>query len=85
MLGSQSMRAGSQDGRWIVDGLENTRVTAWDVKSHGKAIEFRGVEPVYGVDISPDATKVATSSGVASAVNFSPDRRFFAARTHAPF
>ena len=77
------MRAVSQDGRWVVDGLENSRVTARDVKSHGKAIEFRGVEPVYAVDISPDATKVATSSDVA-AVKFSPDRRFIAAWTHAP-
>ena len=42
-----------------------------------------GVEPVYGVDISPDATKVATESDVA-AVKFSPDRRFIAAWTHAP-
>ena len=44
------MRAGSHDGRWVVDGLENSRVTARDAKSHGKAIEFRGVEPVYAVD-----------------------------------
>ena len=64
--------------------MENSRVTARDVKSHGKAIEFRGVEPVYAVDISPDATQVATRSDVA-AVKFSPDRRFFAAWTHAPF
>ena len=77
------MRAVSQDGRWVVDGLENTRVTARDAKSHGKAIEFRGVEPVYAVDISPGTTEVATGSDVA-AVKFSPDRHFIAIWTHAP-
>ena len=60
-----------------MDGLGNSRVMARDAKSHRKAIEFRGVEPVYAVDISPGTTQVATSLYVA-AVKFSPDRRFIA-------
>ena len=46
----RSINAGSEvrsiavslDGRRIVGGLENNRMTAWDAKSHRKAIEFRG-------------------------------------------
>ena len=32
----------SRDGKWIVGGLESSRVTMWDARSHRKAIEFKG-------------------------------------------
>ena len=53
----------SRDGKWIVSGARDGRVTVWDAQSHKKAIEFRGHnDAVYAVDISPDKTRIATGS-----------------------
>lgn len=55
----------SQDGKWIVSGTWTCgQVTVWDAESHEKVNEFKGHEGVvYAVDISPDATRIATGSG----------------------
>ena len=53
----------SQDGKWIVSGQDDGRVTVWNAESHEKAIEFRGHNgAVVALDISPDRTRIATGS-----------------------
>jgi WD40 repeat protein len=55
----------SQDGKWVVSGTNSTRglVTVWDVESHSRLTGFNGHRNwVRAVDISPDATKIATGS-----------------------
>ena len=55
--------AASQDGKWIVGGMESGQVVVWDANSHEKVSEFKGHnKPVYAVDISPDATRIASGS-----------------------
>ena len=60
----------SRDGKWVVNGTGVCRVTVWDaaVESHSKVKEFKGHSSyVYAVDVSPDATRMATGSEDGSA------------------
>ena len=53
----------SRDGKWVVSGQDDGRVTAWDAENHKKAIGFKGHElGVYAVDVSQDGTRIATGS-----------------------
>ena len=55
----------SRDGKWIVNGTGAYRVTMWNAvaESHSKVNEFKGHSSyVYAVDVSPDATRIATGS-----------------------
>ena len=55
--------AASRDGKWIVSGAYDGRVTVWDAENHKEAIEFRGHSGFVSVmDISPDGTRIATGS-----------------------
>ena len=53
----------SRDGMWVVSGTHGGLVTVWNSESHSKWTEFGGHrEEVFAVDVSPDATKIATGS-----------------------
>ena len=54
----------SRDGKWIAGGTRSGRVVVWDANSHEKVSEFKGHRDdwVFAVDISPDATRVASGS-----------------------
>ena len=60
----------SPDGKWLVAGLSRlnlndgkTDVRVWDARTHAKVLEIKGhADSVFGVDISPDSTKLATCS-----------------------
>lgn len=71
--------ATSRNGKWIVSGTESGQVAVWNATSHKKATEFTGhpAHWVYAVDISPDATKIATGSddGTARVWSLSTGRR----------
>ena len=58
--------AASKDGKWIVAGTREGDVIVWDAKSREKVIEFaahpHGTGWVTTLDLSPDATKIATGS-----------------------
>lgn len=54
----------SRDGKWIVSGTDLGLVTVWNAERHEKVSEFQAHnQDVFAVDISPDATKIATGSG----------------------
>ena len=56
----------SRDGKWTVGGAdsESGQVVVWDTEGHKKVSEFKGHQGhwVYAVDISPDATRIASGS-----------------------
>jgi len=53
----------SQDGKRIVSGTKDGRVTVWNAASRSKIIEFKAhFSWVCAVDVSPDTTKIATGS-----------------------
>ena len=52
----------SRDGRWIVSGTGSGRVVVWNAESHKKACKFKGHNGVPKVDVSPDATRIASGS-----------------------
>ena len=53
----------SPDGKWIVSGTAEGQVIIWNAVSHEKAPEFPGHElSVKAVEVSPDATTLATTS-----------------------
>lgn len=54
----------SQDGKWIVSGSRSGHVGLWNTKSREQeTTSVKGLfKAVYAVDISPDATKIATGS-----------------------
>ena len=55
----------SRDGKWIVSGTRSGQVVVWDAESREKASVFKGHGRNYvlfAVDISPDATRVASGS-----------------------
>ncbi|KIO02127.1 hypothetical protein M404DRAFT_148558, partial [Pisolithus tinctorius Marx 270] len=52
----------SQDGRWIVTGDYGQKAIVWNAATHEKVHEFtEHSNPVHGVDISGDGTKLATA------------------------
>ena len=57
----------SRDGKWIVSGTDRGEVAVWDAETHKKVSEFSTHgdkrEKVNAVDVSPDATRIATASG----------------------
>jgi WD40 repeat protein len=55
----------SRDGRWVVGGTSEGEVTVWNAESHSQVPTFAGHchrSWVRAVDVSPDATKIATGS-----------------------
>ncbi|KAF8122582.1 quinon protein alcohol dehydrogenase-like superfamily, partial [Boletus edulis] len=54
----------SRDGKWIVSRTTNgSEVAVWDAASHEKVTEFREHSDwVRAVDVSPDATRIASGS-----------------------
>ncbi|KAH0825676.1 WD40-repeat-containing domain protein, partial [Lanmaoa asiatica] len=52
----------SLDGKWVVSGTMNGKVTVWNAKSHEKATEFKGHSDRVFADVSPDGTIFATGS-----------------------
>jgi len=54
----------SRDGRLIVSGTTSGQVTVWNAESHSKVTEFKAHDDryVHAIDVSPDATKIATGS-----------------------
>ena len=55
----------SRDGKWLVGGTSSGQVTVWDAEIDEEVIKFKGHcdnSPVYAVDISSDATTIATGS-----------------------
>jgi len=52
----------SRDGKWILSGTGDGQVTVWNSESHSKVTEFRAHDIGVSVDVSPDATKIATGS-----------------------
>ena len=51
----------SRDGKWIVSGTTSGQVMIWNSESHAKENVFGGHDKdVYAVDVSPDATTIAT-------------------------
>jgi len=53
----------SRDGTLIVTGTKSGLVTVWNAESHSKVTEFKSHDRgVLAVDVSPDATKIATGS-----------------------
>lgn len=54
----------SQDGKWVVTGVDSGRVMVWDMETHSKTNEFQAHPefPVEAVDLSPDGTRIATGS-----------------------
>ena len=52
----------SPDGKWVAGGTKSG-LTVWNAESHSKVTGFKGHRNwVRAVDVSPDATKVATGS-----------------------
>ena len=50
----------SQDGKCIVSGGKSGQVTVWNAGTHSRVTNFRAHEhPIYAVDVSPDATRIA--------------------------
>lgn len=54
--------ATSRDGKWIVGGTLSHHVMVWDAESHQKVHQFNSWGDTWAVDISPDATRIATGS-----------------------
>ena len=56
----------SRDGRWIAAGTYEGNVFVWDAKTHQKVIAHKD-DPfvIYGVDFSPDSTRLVTGSKTA--------------------
>ena len=53
----------SHDGKWVVSGTTSGQVAVWDAESHSKVSEFKAYSGwVRVVDVSPDATRIATGS-----------------------
>jgi WD40 repeat protein len=56
----------SRDGRWVVGGTNEGEVTVWNAESHSQVTTFNNGHChrswVRAVDVSPDATKIATGS-----------------------
>ena len=53
-----------RDGKRIMSGMRSGQVTAWGARrTHKKMIDFRGHSDwVFAMDVSPDATKIASRS-----------------------
>jgi WD40 repeat protein len=52
----------SRDGKWIVCGTEEG-ASVWDAKTQEKSVEVEGTVFVGAVDISPESTRFATTTG----------------------
>ncbi|KAI9573369.1 hypothetical protein HD554DRAFT_2310612 [Boletus coccyginus] len=53
----------SRDGKFIVGAMQSGWVTVWNAENHSKVTEFKASNVyVRAVDVSPDATKIATGS-----------------------
>jgi WD40 repeat protein/serine/threonine protein kinase len=67
----------SPDGRWIVSGNQNGRVTAWDATTGQQRFAFPAHERhIHSVTFSPDGRRLATASwdGTAKVWDFDPER-----------
>ena len=49
----------SRDGKWIVNGTESGLVQVWNAENGEKATEFKPLNSVRQVDVSPDSTQIA--------------------------
>jgi hypothetical protein len=57
----------SNDGRWIAAGTDRGGVFVWDATTYEKVISHRGdYHTIYGIDFSPDATRLVSASDDAS-------------------
>ncbi|KAF8548746.1 hypothetical protein OG21DRAFT_1489116 [Imleria badia] len=62
----------SQDGRWIAGGMSHKKIIVWDAKTCEKFFLYNADGNVYGVDFSPDSTRlVAAVQGDASSESYS--------------
>ena len=55
----------SPDGKWLVCGLQrrSSNVKVWNAHTHEEVLDIKGhTSTVFGVDVSPDSTKLATGS-----------------------
>ena len=55
----------SPDGKWLVCGLKrhSSNVKVWNAHTHEEVLDIKGhTNSVFGVDISPDSTRLATGS-----------------------
>ncbi|KAF8548191.1 hypothetical protein OG21DRAFT_1489599 [Imleria badia] len=59
----------SKDGRWIAAGIHWGNVIVWNTKTYEKVAEFRDPNSfvIYGVDFSPDSTRLVTASSSGTA------------------
>jgi WD40 repeat protein/serine/threonine protein kinase len=67
----------SPDGRWVVSGSQDGKVTVWDASTGEKQFDFPAhAGHVRGVAVSPNGRFLATASwdGTARIWNFDPDR-----------
>ena len=57
----------SKDGRWIAAGTDRGGVFVWDAKTYDKVISHReDYRTIYGIDFSPDSTRLVSASDDAS-------------------
>ena len=52
----------SKDGRWIAAGTLNGDAIVWDAKTFGMVFSHKQDEDIFGVDFSPDSTRLVTAS-----------------------
>jgi WD40 repeat protein len=67
----------SPDGRWVISGSQDGKVTVWDASTGQQRFGFPAhAGHVRGVAVSPDGQFLATASwdGTARIWNFDPDR-----------
>ena len=58
----------SKDGRWIAAGTDYGEVIVWDANTHEKVISHKVDDyHIYGVDFSPDSTRLVAASHMGTA------------------
>ena len=61
----------SKDGRWIAAGTSSGEVAVWDAKTFEQVFsEHKDVYAIFGVDFSPDSTRLVTASNIRIATVF---------------